>query len=52
VLDTLAVAYAAAGQIDRAIAVADAAERLAMRAAADNLADRIRWRRDLFIRNR
>lgn len=51
-LDTLAVAYGAAGQLDRAIATAEAAERLARQAGQNDLADRIKRRLDLFARNR
>ncbi len=48
VLDTLAAAYAAAGQFDRAVAVAQQALDLAAEVHADDLADPIRARLELY----
>jgi tetratricopeptide (TPR) repeat protein len=52
VLDTLAAAYAAAGQIDRAITTADTAMRLAQVAGEGDLAARIGQRLEFYQRNR
>jgi tetratricopeptide (TPR) repeat protein len=52
VLDTLAAAYAAAGQIDRAITTADTAMRLAQVAGEGDLAARIGQRLAFYQRNR
>ncbi len=52
VLDTLAVAYAAAGQLERAIATAESAERLARQSGQADLAARVRQRLDLYLRYR
>jgi tetratricopeptide (TPR) repeat protein len=48
ILDTLAAAYAAAGQFDRAVTTAQAALTLASAAQADELANRIRKRLELY----
>ena len=48
VLDTLAAAYAAAGRFERAVATADSALGLASSAAAGDLVDQIRQRRELY----
>jgi tetratricopeptide (TPR) repeat protein len=48
ILDTLSAAYAAAGQFDRAITTAQAALKLASDAQADELANHIRKRLELY----
>jgi tetratricopeptide (TPR) repeat protein len=52
VLDTLAVAYAASGQLDRAIAIAESAERLARQSGQTDLAAGIRQRLAVYLRHR
>ena len=48
ILDTLAVAYAAAGQFDRAVTTAQTALALASAAHAGDLANQIRMRLELY----
>ena len=48
VLDTLAAAYAASGQLDRAIATAEEALALAAKEGSADLAERIRMRLDVY----
>jgi tetratricopeptide (TPR) repeat protein len=52
VLDTLAAAYAANGQIERAISTADAALQFAIRAGDTELANRVQQRLDFYRRNK
>jgi len=52
VLDTLAAAYASAGQFDQAVATAETALTLATEAANEQLCRRIRMRRDLYVQKK
>ena len=52
ILDTLASSFAANGQFDRAVSIAEPAHKLATKAADKSLADQIQQRLELFVQNK